>query len=112
MPFHARKCSRCGEVDYVEYIDGEWLCRYCKEALEDEKEDNKIWDCRHQSYFIVYRLSGDLVMEFYEKGKNVHTEWFKLKGATKRDYQQIKRSYAKILEHLKAIKSLLERQDK
>ena len=39
MPFQAGKCEGCGFYDYLEYINGKWLCRYCIKALEDEEEE-------------------------------------------------------------------------
>ena len=36
MPFQMAKCEGCGEVDYVEDVLGHWLCRYCRETLEEE----------------------------------------------------------------------------
>lgn len=36
MPFQARRCDGCGRVDYVEYVDGYWLCRYCRRTLEED----------------------------------------------------------------------------
>jgi len=36
MPFQMAKCEGCGEIDYVEDVLGHWLCRYCRETLEEE----------------------------------------------------------------------------
>jgi len=30
------RCEGRGEVDYVEDVLGHWLCRYCRETLEEE----------------------------------------------------------------------------
>jgi hypothetical protein len=38
MPFQARKCEGCGEYDYVEWVEGRWLCKYCREVEEELKE--------------------------------------------------------------------------
>jgi hypothetical protein len=44
MPFQACPCDGCGEVDYVEFVEGYWLCRYCRRTLED---DGEVWLERH-----------------------------------------------------------------
>jgi ribosomal protein L37AE/L43A len=36
VPFQALRCGECGRVGYVEYVDGYWLCRYCRRTLEED----------------------------------------------------------------------------
>lgn len=36
MPFQARRCDGCGEFDYVECVEGYWLCRHCRASLEED----------------------------------------------------------------------------
>jgi ribosomal protein L37AE/L43A len=38
MPFQIYICDGCGEIDYVEFVEGYWLCRYCRRTLEDDGE--------------------------------------------------------------------------
>ena len=39
MVMQVGKCDGCGFYDHLEFCDGVWLCKYCRETLE---EDGKI----------------------------------------------------------------------
>ena len=59
MPFQIGKCEGCGHTDHLEFVwawpEGAWLCRYCRETLEDEGEieleDGRV--IRRGSVFVV-----------------------------------------------------------
>jgi len=42
LPFQAGVCEGCGYSDYLEHVHGEnrdaWLCRHCRETLEEDGE--------------------------------------------------------------------------